>query len=285
MWRIAWSRRAYPRSCGEFGRVDPRGRRCEGLPPLVRGVRRFGVAVDHGNRLTPARAGSSRTVTQFDVCTTAYPRSCGEFNIYGAMWNNFAGLPPLVRGVPVGNRSTAQAGGLTPARAGSSSRWSGRRPHKRAYPRSCGEFLVEPVFDARHAGLPPLVRGVPLRRRRRHDRNGLTPARAGSSTKQTTPSTRPRAYPRSCGEFRRSALRRRALRGLPPLVRGVPPPIPLLVLIDGLTPARAGSSSRHCSASATAWAYPRSCGEFHHFTAELPFTSGLPPLVRGVRNA
>ena len=181
----------------------------------------------------------------------------------GAPVDIILGLPPLVRGV----QRPAVRAGLVAA----------------AYPRSCGEFLTIPSVKPRMPGLPPLVRGVRDQQCGHAEDRGLTPARAGSSRLNRAAPSDSRAYPRSCGEFRRTARSRVRPSGLPPLVRGVHMVRRPRLLLRGLTPARAGSSTAQEVKGLLEGAYPRSCGEFDESTAPAIRNAGLPPLVRGVR--
>ena len=161
--------------------------------------------------------------------------------------------------------------------------WSTWSP-VRAYPRSCGEFFMAGLERWTRMGLPPLVRGVPARSSPPRVRAGLTPARAGSSAGSPPSAWASRAYPRSCGEFARSCSAMNSVEGLPPLVRGVLLRCRRGLGGHGLTPARAGSSGSCARTAGTAWAYPRSCGEFFGPPTATAVDLGLPPLVRGVRS-
>ena len=89
-----------------------------------------------------------------------------------------------------------------------------------AYPRRCGEHLLDEVVARSAGGLPPQVRGAPGRYRGAGVAAGLTPAGAGSTNSAPPAYPHDQAYPRRCGEHVFGAFRGSNLGGLPPQVRG-----------------------------------------------------------------
>ena len=151
---------AYPRWCGEHWIVVHEVAHALGLPPLVRGARLAMEGPEVLDWPTPAGAGSTISPVTSAGHIAAYPRWCGEHSsslLPASMWR---GLPPLVRGALVLRTPRADGLGPTPAGAGSTQvRGAGLR-HVRAYPRWCGEHLLDTLTVAGQRGLPPLVRGA-----------------------------------------------------------------------------------------------------------------------------
>ena len=90
----------------------------------------------------------------------AYPRRCGEHDEFVKSMDIDPGLPPQVRGAPIGPFHTFSCMRLTPAGAGSTSGALLASVTHRAYPRRCGEHDNALVTGYAHVGLPPQVRGA-----------------------------------------------------------------------------------------------------------------------------
>ena len=170
-----------------------------------------------------------------------HPRVCGEQG--GGLW--------IKRGSP----------GSSPAYAGSSARCRSGAPARRDHPRACGEQRSVPSGRNACGGSSPRVRGAELESvRAEHDR-GIIPARAGS---RPLPSVRPASrwdHPRACGEQPSYGEHMAHLSGSSPRVRGADLDTVVSLLVDGIIPARAGSSPTTPSAPSTRWDHPRACGE------------------------
>ena len=91
-------------------------------------------------------------------------------------------------------------------------------------------------------GSSPLARGAHPHLSVHEARDGLIPARAGSTSKKFNSRMKGWAHPRSRGEHVRNVRVRRTREGSSPLARGAPI-LPVVVkIMDGLIPARAGST-------------------------------------------
>ena len=134
--------------------------------------------------------------------------------------------------------------GLIPARAGNTacylwaSGWTG------AHPRSRGEHMGFPSVPSLDMGSSPPVRGAHVAYRRYEGRAGLIPARAGSTEEVAVNAGGFRAHPRPCGEHHEGWAYPPAHRGSSPPVRGAHREEMRDRIIDGLIPARAGSTFR-----------------------------------------
>ena len=211
------------------------------LPPLVRGRVALINVMASSNGITPARAGKRILDTPIRRGGGNYPRSCGEESLGASPSIEVLELPPLVRGRVAVFSGPAGLDGITPARAGKSTRYQAHEIALRNYPRSCGEegaLLSSSNFISE---LPPLVRGRAAMPLPFLSCLGITPARAGKR------------------EDTRG--RRRASRELPPLVRGRGVPAPAPSILIGITPARAGKRTARPTSGYRERNYPRSCGE------------------------
>ena len=110
---------------------------------------------------------------------------------------------------------------------------------------------------------------------------GLIPARAGSTSRISRPSTASRAHPRSRGEHSVLSCRRVRLPGSSPLARGALHRQNGLGHFRGLIPARAGSTRSRPLTFSRPKAHPRSRGEhLRRYTAKR-FLHGLIPARAG----
>ena len=148
----------HPRSCGkDIFRLVP-FEFSPGSPPLVRerphGLHPAGIL----GRITPARAGKTKSPILSGFLGQDHPRSCGKDARWVSVDDVTVGSPPLVRerlrifvGLPDHHR-------ITPARAGKTCHAKPRRWPGRDHPRSCGKDKVVVVFQPTVLGSPPLVR-------------------------------------------------------------------------------------------------------------------------------
>ncbi len=191
--------------------------------------------------------------------------------------------PPLARGAREPSPHRGAGIGLTPARAGSTpTRWFGS-PTTGTHPRSRGEHTDRPLPHTPVEDSPPLARGARLNPGCRHAAQGLTPARAGSTSSVRCGRAPPWTHPRSRGEHRRAPDSTSTASDSPPLARGAPHPSRSRPRGRGLTPARAGSTSRPTVGSPGTGTHPRSRGEHPCIEAEVCGWWDSPPLARGAR--
>ena len=117
-----WSRRAHPRSRGEYAYTSIATLPTKGSPPLARGIQ-YGLMYQLDNYgLTPARAGNTHGVEYRPFAMKAHPRSRGEYwdVVHIKTW--CTGSPPLARGILVAGCFICLDKWLTPARAGNTFR-------------------------------------------------------------------------------------------------------------------------------------------------------------------
>ena len=130
-------------------------------------------------------------------------------------------------------------------------------------------------------GSSPRVRGAGLLRAEHASREGIIPARAGSSPVAVVGADVALDHPRACGEQPVQVMACGEILGSSPRVRGAVGEDHLAAALHGIIPARAGSSSRRTHGSATTEDHPRACGEQAHEVCGLAFAPGSSPRVRG----
>ena len=152
-------------------------------------------------------------------------------------------------------------GGITPAYAGKSRKWTGTRLRTWDHPRLCGEKRLFSVLPAYHKGSPPPMRGKVRTGKLRHEQPRITPAYAGKSFQFAFQGFRFWDHPRLCGE-------KLIFLGASKVFEGSPPPMRGKVIQDcrsrqciGITPAYAGKSPGGWSVPLSCWDHPRLCGE------------------------
>ncbi len=215
-------RGAHPRSRGEHSRNATAQPVSFGSSPLAPGAPAAAVTTVAVAGLIPARAGSTRSSSPALSRIRAHPRSRGEHPSSRSRTGPATGSSPLARGAHIAHVATWVAGGLIPARAGSTSRRRCGRGSWAAHPRSRGEHGQARALGWTLDGSSPLARGarglrpVPVLVGR------LIPARAGSTLPGRGWPPRPRAHPRSRGEHPSGAFLLSADAGSSPLARGAP---------------------------------------------------------------
>ncbi len=272
---------AHPRSRGDHRSRRARPGRWGGSPPLARGPL---LGVDPhalGGRLTPARAGTTSVFASYGAYTPAHPRSRGDHPACASSGLGSCGSPPLARGPqcgPVHRRGDVR---LTPARAGTTAPRSGHRGPGAAHPRSRGDHRMNRRNHRPVNGSPPLARGPQRPSRTGPGHRRLTPARAGTTRPTRRANASSTAHPRSRGDHCCGSHRTWSASGSPPLARGPPDRRPLAVLVQRLTPARAGTTWARTIGAGAITAHPRSRGD--HMVPIIGPASGIgsPPLARG----
>ncbi len=195
------------------------------------------------------------------------------------------GSSPLVRGALVVEDEEVDGAGIIPARAGSTKPVCHVLPDLRDHPRSCGEHRLTRFRQLKLLGSSPLVRGAQAYDVPFSVSDGIIPARAGSTRSSCPPACACRDHPRSCGEHWMEDQGRSRSSGSSPLVRGAPGADPRRDVVDGIIPARAGSTSSAVSTANAAKDHPRSCGEHLDCHDYHSFFVGSSPLVRGAPTA
>ena len=213
----------HPRACGDFELLaDDRG---------------------EDSRITPARAGTSRTRSCQTNMRTNHPRACGDFSPARRNSRLRCESPPRVRGLPARRARRRLEIRITPARAGTSSRRARHRASRKNHPRACGDFGGSAAARSCSAESPPRVRGLRQGASIRANWVRITPARAGTSSAGSGVTSSGQNHPRACGDFLFVVVGDDRGGESPPRVRG------LLDRRTGphpaarITPARAGTSA------------------------------------------
>ena len=234
----------HPRVCGEKETRFLTTRFGAGSPPRVRGKVNSRNFFSFSRGITPACAGKSICLCISSICLWDHPRVCGEKEDDDehdfALW----GSPPRVRGKAERRSKKAVDAGITPACAGKSRQTPWPSHRSRDHPRVCGEKTVTTVTDTVFAGSPPRVRGKAVGRVWRQDRQGITPACAGKSSRFVCIGFGAWDHPRVCGEKQTRNQRIFCITGSPPRVRGKGGLLPDRLCQPGITPACAGKRCR-----------------------------------------
>ena len=154
--------RAHPRPCGEHVSNQPAMVTMPGSSPPVRGAPSCCRFSGQQGGLIPARAGSTLLHRCTPARCMAHPRPCGEHAVLISSCRISAGSSPPVRGAPQSYASANAAGGLIPARAGSTLTPRRRSRLSRAHPRPCGEHDFASFCTTDASGSSPPVRGAHL---------------------------------------------------------------------------------------------------------------------------
>ncbi len=132
----------HPRSRGEHLPSLHCIARLAGSPPLARGALDERAARLRQERITPARAGSTRVACVSACLSADHPRSRGEHSAPPRSVKSRQGSPPLAQGARYGDGCGFVRCGITPARAGSTSRRQHHKLRTPDHPRSRGEHCT-----------------------------------------------------------------------------------------------------------------------------------------------
>ena len=191
---------AHPRPCGEH--------------KLVKSEKTY------AKWLIPARAGSTPRDGVCHRYVGAHPRPCGEHCLLGGLPIRRWGSSPPVRGALHDIFCYCLEKGLIPARAGSTVSVEDSDSSPGAHPRPCGEHSTLARRPSTSMGSSPPVRGAPAVHDPAFRREGLIPARAGSTIANELTQVTTGAHPRPCGEHADALARRLPHLGSSPPVRG-----------------------------------------------------------------
>ena len=156
----------------------------------------------------------------------------------------YQGSSPRVRGAALAGLRVLPAVGIIPARAGSRGRAPRTRRSTRDHPHVCGEQAPPRWRSRGSSGSSPRVRGADYDALEKHPFDGIIPARAGSSLMEWKMSCLGWDHPRACGEQLHGPEPSLIISGSSPRVRGAAPAPPDALQVQGIIPARAGSSWR-----------------------------------------
>ena len=171
--------------------------------------------------------------------------------------------------------------GLIPARAGTTNYHPNRFCKRRAHPRSRGDHPACAAAFALWGGSSPLARGPLLATEQRIGGDGLIPARAGTTDRKMTSLSIAGAHPRSRGDHDGATACALAASGSSPLARGPPVWNGIKGAIDGLIPARAGTTKIIAEITTQTGAHPRSRGDHGRAAPGFCASEGSSPLARG----
>ncbi len=191
--------------------------------------------------IIPARAGNRCLGRPTQARSWDHPRVRGEHHSPDCGFFLRSGSSPHVRGAACLLQNRHEGRGIIPACAGSSRCRQTKICRFRDHPRVCGEQLALIAFHLGNQGSSPRVRGAGCRGRQRELRRGIIPARAGSSTRGASTSTRSRDHPRVCGEQRHYFFTSSRSLGSSPRVRGAGCTRSGTSRCQGIIPACAGS--------------------------------------------
>ena len=230
----------HPRSRGVYDVTGVLYRADGGSSPLARGLRQVRHLGGVHARISPARAGFTRSDTPLSRTTWDHPRSRGVYgNDYGYATIT-RGSSPLARGLPVKCGASHWGSGIIPARAGFTRGGPRRGRPSPDHPRSRGVYphTETPVWSAE--GSSPLARGLPHPPSTLAHAGGIIPARAGFTIGEPAPSTRAWDHPRSRGVYEGTTSMKTVPPGSSPLARGLRVFFPADYTDARIIPARAG---------------------------------------------
>ena len=176
------------------------------------------------------------------ILPPVYPRWRGE-HVAGESFSSFkTGLSPLARGTPLNQIYRPSCARFIPAGAGNTFSVVLPAVCNPVYPRWRGEHGCHSLSNGTCNGLSPLARGTRSISPVMHSSGRFIPAGAGNTSGLISLFVSVTVYPRWRGEHRPARLFFYPLRGLSPLARGTPEPVPASVRRWRFIPAGAGNT-------------------------------------------
>ncbi len=152
------SRRDHPRSRGNHWYSKCSSPVIGGSPPLAREPLILLPKLMFNDRITPARAGTTKLNVAGNTARKDHPRSRGNHGIHSIRLAVGAGSPPLAREPQSRRPLRVLERGITPARAGTTLMISTYVHCNEDHPRSRGNHSPLLDFPTFVAGSPPLAR-------------------------------------------------------------------------------------------------------------------------------
>ena len=232
---------------------------------------------------------------------SVYPRVCGGTVVLTAVWRQFPGLSPRVRGTADGPRAVRKGRGLSPRVRGNPPDGRRRRQHRGSipacageptmarislppgtvYPRVCGGTeMLSDVFWG-FPGLSPRVRGNQLGCHLEIFLLWSIPACAGEPYLRPRRQQLPAVYPRVCGGTVSAVISLVGVIGLSPRVRGNLGTHSWRCAALRSIPACAGEPQPSWTSWRRGGVYPRVCGGTATAISMAIAVAGLSPRVRG----
>ena len=233
----------HPRVRGEHTMSARPNPQLWGSSPRARGAPDPRAGLATGDGIIPACAGSTDSHHQPWWPVGDHPRVRGEHTWARPRLVLRRGSSPRARGAPVYVRLGADRPGIIPACAGSTQVRLTHKEKKRDHPRVRGEHVRSAARSTTGTGSSPRARGAHRHEGSLTRRVGIIPACAGSTPCSPAGRCTRRDHPRVRGEHR---VRLRVTvpgMGSSPRARGaLSPDLPEIVLV-GIIPACAGSTS------------------------------------------
>ena len=212
-------------------------------------------------RFIPARAGNTRGLAPKAPRPPVHPRSRGEHHLQQVVMPRVNGSSPLARGTRPDLRRDLPAGRFIPARAGNTTRITGRSMYSPVHPRSRGEHAVPVPVGLAPFGSSPLARGTLPRLWRQRHPDRFIPARAGNTSTRARAIVSAAVHPRSRGEHSQHETLDDGSYGSSPLARGTPHLPAARLHQRRFIPARAGNTTAPARSADPGTVHPRSRGE------------------------
>ena len=233
--------------------------------------------------IIPADAGSTHSDDALARTSRDHPRGCGEHYLMLDVWTSFQGSSPRMRGALTFFTTIREVLRIIPADAGSTNFGLGRAVVPADHPRGCGEHRCWFCGYCCCGGSSPRMRGALRDSEWKAFAGRIIPADAGSTQCKSLAETHSQDHPRGCGEHLLCMIHFPIVSGSSPRMRGAHRPRCGFILLCGIIPADAGSTSLKQGNRGHAQDHPRGCGE-HRPDEYLDMALvGSSPRMRGAR--
>ena len=252
----------HPRSRGVYRGESGRAARDWGSSPLARGLHVYLSGLMRYHRIIPARAGFTTSGPTPVSSGPDHPRSRGVYRNPLVEPVLRGGSSPLARGLPPQPNPTQLRDRIIPARAGFTSFSYPFLYGPKDHPRSRGVYTSPAPQTTCCTGSSPLARGL---------------LSVASGVPETVLD-----HPRSRGVYIVIVFYRHSFLGSSPLARGLHGQAGVVVVGQGIIPARAGFTPPHPAHGAGQQDHPRSRGVYLAGRCGRRCRGGSSPLARGL---
>ena len=252
-----------------------------GSSPHTRGARRRERLQVAARRIIPAYAGSTISWSSQPPEAADHPRIRGEHDSLSMEKFRARGSSPHTRGALRNSVPHGRSRGIIPAYAGSTTGRTGWRPLVRDHPRIRGEHPRALMVGPRGRGSSPHTRGARADQAGRPVARRIIPAYAGSTRPHGTVFRMEEDHPRIRGEHQEGVCSITCTPGSSPHTRGALLVMMVRMVMRGIIPAYAGSTSPVGGVMIGSGDHPRIRGEHTRRPRTSGSARGSSPHTRG----
>ena len=186
----------------------------------MRGTHEQSPHAQRQERIIPAHAGNTLSISPGQRAAPDHPRACGEHLCKAGLGPEWCGSSPRMRGTPRIQDAPWPRRRIIPAHAGNTGQGNRNCLGLVDHPRACGEHTSSCQSKSFSGGSSPRMRGTRDGGRSRHVVLRIIPAHAGNTCLDRIEITSRPDHPRACGEHACWPREKLRCSGSSPRMRG-----------------------------------------------------------------